>query len=74
MPVDCEGSLEANLRSLDTTSQRSIQHTVIGEMLAGSDDGRRSLALADLFAGRQLLLPCICHTIPHFAKEALKNL
>eukprot|EP00971_Amphidinium_carterae_P211655 4199628-Amphidinium_carterae.1 len=52
------GSLEANLRSLeswglDTTSQRSIQHTVIGEMLAGADDGRRSLALADLFAGRQ---------------------
>eukprot|EP00971_Amphidinium_carterae_P015309 302265-Amphidinium_carterae.1 len=58
-------SLEANLSSLDTTSQR-------GEMLAGSDDGRRSLALADVFAGCELfnlLTPCIRHTLQNMHRH-----
>eukprot|EP00971_Amphidinium_carterae_P084183 1666425-Amphidinium_carterae.1 len=52
----CRGFLDAALRSLGAASQQSDQRSAIGEMLLGDDDGRRSLALVDLFAGLVVLL------------------
>eukprot|EP00971_Amphidinium_carterae_P330883 6464152-Amphidinium_carterae.1 len=48
--VNGRGSLDAALRSLGAASQASDQQRAIGAMLLGDDDGRRSLALADVFA------------------------